>query len=134
MRSFIVAAATAVALMSGPVWALSPVTFEASPNPAVIAQRVEFTVSVAGTGPGHEQVWVTGRGLFKPTMGDLPPGTWTYECCPAETGFGPAWHYRSYLAVAPDTHRFEAQARQPGTYTNTAAFGPYRDTLLLRII
>jgi len=27
MRAFVVAAVTAVAMMSGPVWALSPVTF-----------------------------------------------------------------------------------------------------------
>jgi hypothetical protein len=130
-----VAAVTAVALISGPVWALSPVTFEASPNPAIIGGRVGFTVSVApGIPAAREQIWVTARGLAKPTLGDLPPGLWTYECCPAETGYGPAWHYRSDTLVFPGTHSFQADARQPGYYTNTAGFGAYRDSLSLRIL
>jgi hypothetical protein len=134
MRAFVVAAVTAVALISGPAWALSPITFEASPNPAIIGEQVAFTVSVQGIGTNREQIWVAARGLGKPTMGDLPPGSWSYECCPAETGFGPAWHFRSYTSVFPGTHSFEAEARQPGLYTNTAAFGPYRASLTLRIL
>ena len=134
MRAFVVAAVTAVAMISGPVWALSPVTFEASPNPAVIGQRVDFTVSVQGAGAAREQIWVAARGLSKPTLGNLPPGSWAYECCPAETGYGPAWHYRSLSTVFPGTHSFDADARQPGTFTNTAAFGPYRASLTLRVL
>ena len=123
-----------MALISGPVWALSPVTFEASPNPAIIGQRVAFTVSVQGTGAAREQIWVAARALDKPTLGDLPAGSWSYECCPAETGYGPAWHYRSFSTVFPGTHSFDAVARQPGVYSNTAAFGPYRASLSLRIL
>ena len=134
MRAFVVAAVTAVALISGPVWALSPISFDASPNPAIIGERVEFTVSVQGTGAAREQVWVTARGLARPSLGDLPPGTWAYECCPAETGYGPAWHYRSYFTVFAGTHSFAADARQPGLYTNTAEFGPYRAGLTLRVL
>ena len=76
----------------------------------------------------------TARGVSRPTLGDLPQGSWTYECCPAETGFGPAWHYRSATLVLPGTHSFDADARQPGLFTNTAAFGAYRTTLSLRIL
>ena len=134
MRAFVVAAVTAVAMISGPVWALSPLTFEASPNPAIIGERVAFTVSVQGIGGAREQIWVAAKGVTKPTLGDLPPGSWTYECCPAEAGYGPAWHYRSATIVFPGTQSFEADARQPGLYTNTAAFGGYRASLLLRIV
>jgi hypothetical protein len=134
MRAFVVAVASAVALISGPVWAISPVSFEATPNPATAGQAVKFTVSVQNATPAHEQVWVTARGLARPTLGDLPPGAWTYECCPAETGYGPAWHYRSYSTAFPGVHSFQAGARLPGTYPETAAFGPYRATITLRII
>jgi hypothetical protein len=134
MQRLLVSVVIATALLGTPARGAPPVSFQASPNPAAINQSVRFTVSVSATGRALEQIWISASGPSKPSLGDLPPGSWTYECCPAEVGSGPAWHYRSSGSASPGTHSFQAVARRSGRYPGTAAFGFDRASLVLRIL
>ena len=82
------------------------------------ANAVRHDLTVAA--PGRLDVWVSARGFAQPANGTLPPGTWSYECCPSQTAGTPAWHFRSSTVVAPGSYRFRATTRSTGTYLSTA--------------
>ncbi|HWO71217.1 MAG TPA: hypothetical protein VNP94_10760 [Actinomycetota bacterium] len=112
--------------------AKAAVTIAASPNPAVLGQRVRHTVGVGMS--GGLQVWVSATGFSQPGMGTLPPGTWTWECCPSQTAGTPAWHYRSARAVSPGTYAFGAYARTRGTFLSTASVSTAVARVWIRIV
>lgn len=93
----------------------------ASPNPALLGDRVRHTVDLGVY--GRLDVWVSATGFDKPAMGTLPSGTWSFECCPAQTAGTPAWHFRSAGTTGPGTYGFRASTRQRGSYLSTAAIG-----------
>ncbi len=115
-----------------PVRAKEAVTIVASPNPAALGQRVRHAVGVGMS--GGLQVWVSASGFSQPGMGTLPPGTWTWECCPSQTAGTPAWHYRSARPVPPGTYAFGASARARGTFLSTAAVGSAVARVWVRIV
>jgi hypothetical protein len=108
------------------------ITIAASPNPASFGERVRHTVGVGVSGGLH--VWVSATGFSQPGMGTLPPGTWTWECCPSQTAGTPAWHYRSARTVSPGTYAFGAYARARGTFLSTAAVGAAVARVWVRIV
>lgn len=121
MRRVVVAGLISLVLAA---WASGPsvavgVGLEASPNPARVGDRVVHTVRVPVS--GYLSVWVSAKGFSQPGMGNLPPGSWTWECCPSQTAGTPAWRYRSQSPVVPGTYRFGAVARTTGRYLSTAS-------------
>ena len=132
MKRSITGSLLALALIAGPARASSPVGIQALPNPVALGQRVAFTVQVAV----HEtlQVWVSAKGFAQPSMGSLPPGSWQWECCPAETAGTAAWHYRSASRVAPGSYRFPAATRNRGTYLSTARVSSGSAGVWVRIV
>lgn len=142
MRRLVLAAAAAVALIPAALApalvpsaarADGPLGLSASPNPVVGGQAVTFSVSITGTVPARLGVLVSARGFDRPTMGSLPAGSWTYTCCPAEIG-GPAWSYKSFGMPSPGVYRFRAVARAPGLHAASADLGPYRASVLIRVL
>jgi hypothetical protein len=117
MRRAAVLALATVIIAAVPAFA-KIVGISASPNPASVGDRVRHTVEVGTRAP--LEVWVSASGFERPGSGTLPAGSWTYECCPAQTAGTPAWHYRSGSIVAPGIYRFGAVARSPGTYLSSA--------------
>lgn len=114
MRKIVAAVVVAVSLVPGRAAAASDVTFDASPNPARIGDRVIHKVHTPFA--GRLKVWVSARGFKRPANGTLPPGSWSWECCPAQTMGAPAWHYRSTAPVAAGSYRFGAVGKLPGTH------------------
>jgi hypothetical protein len=142
MRRFVLAGAAALALIPAvlaPVLAPAaaradgPLSFSASPNPVGVGQTVTFSVSITGMVPARLEVLVSARGFDRPTMGTLPAGSWTYTCCPAEIG-GPAWSYKSFTTVSPGLYRFRAVAWAAGLHAAAAHLGPYRASVLIRVL
>lgn len=117
MRKLCVLAALVVGLVAIPAEA-KVVALGASPNPANLRDRVRHTIVVGAS--GRLDVWVSASGFEAPGSGTLPPGTWSYECCPGQTAGSPAWHFRSN-APALGSFRFNAVARLRGTFLSTAA-------------
>jgi hypothetical protein len=130
MHRFIAAIALALALTPG-VAVASDVTLDASPNPARVGDRVIHKVRTPVAGPLN--VWVSARGFKQPGNGTLPPGAWSWECCPTQTAGTPAWHFRSVSPVAPGAVRFGAVARMPGSYLSTATVWNIGDSVWIRI-
>jgi hypothetical protein len=120
MRKLVVPAAVLFGLVAAPVQA-KVVDLQASPNPAMLRDRVRHTVSVGAT--GKLDVWVSASGFEAPGAGTLPPGRWTFECCPSQTAGTSAWHYRSTSPVSSGTYRFTAVTRARGRFLSTAAVG-----------
>lgn len=108
------------------------VSIVASPNPTALGQRIRHTVEVGAS--GGLQVWVSASGFSQPGRGTLPPGAWTWECCPSQTAGTPAWHYRSARSVPPGTYAFGAYGRSRGTFLSTAALGPAVARVWVRIV
>jgi hypothetical protein len=90
----------------------------ASPNPAVLGDRVVHRVNVGV--PARLDVWVSAMGFDKPRPGTLPPGTWQLDCCAPPAVGSPAWHYRSTSPVRPSTYRFGASAVGRGSFAAAA--------------
>ena len=130
MRRACVALALLVALGATPASA-KVVGISASPNPARLGDRVRHTVEVGVYGP--LEVWVSASGFQSPGLGTLPGGTWSYECCPAQTAGTPAWHYRSSSFSAPGTYRFRAMSQLRGTFLSTASAGGTSAGVWIRI-
>jgi hypothetical protein len=131
VRRFIFVIALIVALSSAPSARAGQLTFDASPNPASVGQRVVHTIGVGVS--GRLDVWVSAQGFGKPRLGTLPSGSWSWRCCPSQTAGTPAWHFRSSSTVPPDTYRFGADARQRGAYLSTATVGIVSATVWIRI-
>jgi hypothetical protein len=107
------------------------VDLSASPNPAVVSDRVRHAVSVGAH--ARLDVWVSAAGFERPRLGTLPPGTWSYECCPGQVAGTDAWHYRSSSLVTPGSYRFGAIARSRGTFLSTAASSASETSVWIRI-
>jgi hypothetical protein len=135
MRKLVVSGGLSLALslfLSPVAVVASPqVRLVAAPNPAAVGQRVVHTVDLLGGGP--LQVWVSAKGFAQPGLGTLPPGSWNWECCPAEVAGTPAWHYRSAYAGA-GSYRFGAVAQVRGTYLSTAGVGASSTGVWVRVI
>ncbi|MEW6059831.1 MAG: hypothetical protein AB1551_06790 [Actinomycetota bacterium] len=131
MRKMAVIAAALLVLSAGPAGAAGPVTIQASPNPALVGQRVVHTVRTSV--PGPLDIWVSAAGFNQPGLGTLPPGSWTRECCPAETNWTAAWHYHSYRAALAGTYTFGATSRWRGLFLSTARLGGARASVWVRV-
>jgi hypothetical protein len=70
-----------------------------APNPAGLGDHVRHTVVVGG--PARIELYVSAAGFERPGAGTLPPGSWTYRCCPPQTAGTPAWYYRSNVVAPP---------------------------------
>ena len=130
MRTFVASIALAVALIPG-VARASELTLDVTPNPARLGERVIHKISTPLGGPLN--IWVSARGFKQPGDGTLPPGAWSWECCPQQTAGTPAWHYRSATPVAAGGYRFGAIARTTGVYLSTAAVYNLADSVWVRI-
>jgi hypothetical protein len=120
MRKSLVVVVVMLATLAAPAEA-KVIGLEASPNPAMLRDRVRHTVSVGAV--GRLDVWVSASGFEAPGSGTLPSGRWTLECCPSQAGGTSAWHYRSTSTVSPGSYRFNAVARTRGRFLSTAAIG-----------
>jgi len=117
MKRLCTALVLVVALGAAPAGA-KVVGISASPNPARLGDRVRHTVEV-GTS-GRLDVWVSAPGFYRPGIGTLPIGAWSYECCPGQTAGTPAWHYRSSGTAGPGLYGFGAATRARGSFLSTA--------------
>ena len=113
------------------VAATAIVSITASPNPAVLGDKVAHVVRVGTVAP--LDVWVSATGFDQPRMGTLPPGQWRLECCFSMTENSRAWHYRSGGPVVPGSYHFRAPTRARGTYTSTAVVASSSDAVSIRI-
>jgi hypothetical protein len=112
------AAAVAVALiLLGGVAAAKTLSITASPNPARVGDRVRHEIVTPVV--GRLDVWVSATGFDRPSLGRLPNGAWSFECCPPQTAGTAAWHYRSSSFVPAGQYRFPAIARTRGTFLST---------------
>ena len=130
MRKSLVVGALLVGLVAAPARA-KVVGIDASPNPAVVGDRVRHTVEVGAV--ARLDVWVSAVGFQGPGSGTLPPGTWSLECCPSQTLGTSAWHYRSLGVVVPGSYRFNAVARARGTFLSTAMVAGSTASVTIRI-
>jgi len=136
MRRFIVVVGLLACLVplagAAPALGKGAVEVSASPNPVVVGQRVAHTVTVAVS--ARLDVWVSAAGFAQPGFGSLPPGTWSQECCPAQTAGTAAWRYRSTGPVVPGSYRFGADARRTGSYLSTASVGFATSSTWIRVV
>lgn len=132
MRTRVLAALLALAsLMPARATAATIVDISASPNPAIVGQKVVHAVKVGLAAP--LDVWVSAKGFKQPRLGTLPAGQWRLECCPSATDGSYAWHYRSPGPVQPSTYRFGAVTRSRGTFASTAVVLSNGDVVWVRI-
>ena len=108
------------------------VDLTASPNPASLGDHVRHTVSIGG--PTRIELFVSAAGFERPGTGTLPPGAWTYRCCPSQTAGTPAWYYRSDVVAPPGSYGFRAFTRTRGTFLSTAVTAMGSDGVWVRII
>ena len=108
------------------------VELTASPNPAGVGDRVRHTVSIVG--PTRIELFVSAAGFERPGTGTLPPGSWTYRCCPAQTAGTPAWFYRSTVVVPRGSYRFGAVSRARGSFLSTVFTTIGQDGVWVRIV
>ena len=132
MLKTILALTVAFALLPRPAEAAGQVTIQASPNPAYLGTRVVHTVALSTY--GYLNVWVSAKGFDQPGIGSLPPGSWRWECCPAETAGTAAWHYRSSTVARPGIFRFGAMTRSRGAFLSTARVGVSSSTVWVRVL
>jgi hypothetical protein len=108
---------TVALVLSAGVAAAKTLSISASPNPARVGDRVRHEVVTAVV--ARLDVWVSATGFDRPSLGRLPNGTWSFECCPPQTAGTAAWHYRSSSFVPPGQYRFPSIARARGTFLST---------------
>lgn len=130
MRRFMIVLATC-ALLSSAVAQAKVVSISATPNPAALGDRVRHSLDVGAY--GRLEIWVSAAGFQQPGTGTLPPGAWSYECCPGQTAGTPAWHYRSSTTASPGSYRFGAVARSRGTFLSTAFVSGGSDEVWIRV-
>ena len=118
MKRWCVVVILLAGILATPAAGKEIVAIDASPNPASVGVRVRHSVEV-GARAGLD-VWISASGFRAPGAGSLPPGTWTLECCPAQTSWTRAWHFRSSTLATPGTYRFPAFASAPGRFLSTA--------------
>jgi hypothetical protein len=131
MRKLMIVAAALLTLSAGPAQAAGPVSIQVSPNPVPLGQRTFHTIQVRF--PGPLDVWVSAVGFDQPGLGTLPPGTWTRECCSAETNRTSAWHYRSVRDVPVGTYHFGTKSRSRGLFLSTARLGGVKASIWVRV-
>jgi hypothetical protein len=132
MRKSVVLVALTLALVQAPAKAGGAVQIAASPNPVGVGQRVVHTVTTSVF--GRLEVWVSAKGFAQPGIGTLPPGSWSFECCPSQTVGTPAWHYRSTNPWPVGSFRFGAGAIRTGSYLSTAAVGVAFGSIWVRVV
>jgi hypothetical protein len=108
------------------------VDLTASPNPATVGTQVRHTVGLGS--PARLDLYVSAAGFDRPGTGTLPPGSWTYRCCPAQTAGTPAWFYRSTYVVPVGSYRFGAVAHARGSFLSTATAGGGSAGVWIRIV
>jgi hypothetical protein len=122
MKRFLIAAVCVASILGGASVAEAKIVdLSVSPNPATLGDRVRHDVSIGAYAP--LDVWVSAAGFEQPGLGTLPPGGWSYVCCPSQTAGTPAWHFRSFSAAVPGAYRFGAVSRARGTWLATAVVG-----------
>jgi len=131
MRRCIAIVALVGAVAGGGVASAKVLALTASPNPAVVGDRVRHDLSVEAY--ARLDVWVSAAGFRQPGAGTLPAGTWAYECCPAQTAGAPAWHYRSASSIPPGAYRFGAVARAPGSFLSSASSAGTTASIWIRV-
>ncbi|MGZ8599589.1 MAG: hypothetical protein ACXWX6_05185 [Actinomycetota bacterium] len=119
MKRWCVVVVLRAGLVATPAAARKLVGIDATPNPASVRDRVRHAVVVGAV--ARLEIWVSASGFQAPGSGTLPAGTWSLECCPAQTSWTRAWPNRSSGPVGPGTYRFPAVARQGGRFLSTAA-------------
>lgn len=130
MKRSLLVLALATAFVVAPAQA-KVVELTASPNPAGLGDHVRHTLSVGG--PARVELFVSAAGFERPGTGTLPPGAWSYRCCPPQTAGTPAWYYRSNAIAPPGSYRFGAYARARGTFLSTAVTAMGSDGVWVRI-
>ena len=130
MKRTLLALALAVTFVAAPAHA-KLVEIAASPNPVGLGDHVRHTVSIGG--PARIEVYVSVTGFERPGNGTLPPGSWTYRCCPPQTAGTPAWHYRSNAISPPGAYRFGTYARARGSFRSTVVTPLGTDSVSIRI-
>lgn len=131
MRTMLVWLVAVVVVLVGAPASAKLVDVTASPNPATVGSTVRHTVTLGS--PARLDLYVSATGFERPGSGSLPPGTWTYRCCPGQTAGTPAWFYRSSSVVGQGTYRFAALARRRGSFLSTATTGWASDGVWIRI-
>lgn len=131
MKRSLLALVLATVFVAAPAHA-KLVELTASPNPAGVGDRVRHTLSIVG--PARIEVYVSAAGFERPGSGTLPPGTWAYRCCPAQTAGTPAWLFRSNAVAPPGSYRFGAVARARGAFLSTVVTTLGQDGVWLRIV
>jgi hypothetical protein len=116
MKRSLLVFALATALIAAPAHA-KLVELTASPNPARLGDHVRHTVSLGA--PSRIELFVSAAGFERPGTGTLPPGSWSYRCCPPQTAGTPAWTYRSNVVAPPGSYRFGVSARARGSFLST---------------
>lgn len=116
MKRSLLALALATLFVAAPAQA-KLVEIAASPNPASLGDHVRHTVSIGA--PSRIELFVSAAGFERPGTGTLPPGSWVYRCCPAQTAGTPAWTFRSNAIAAPGSYRFGTVARARGQFLST---------------
>ena len=130
MKRSLLAVAAALVVVAGPAQA-KLVDLTASPNPANVGNQVRHTVSIGA--PTRLELYVSAAGFERPGTETLPAGSWTYRCCPAQTGGTPAWYHRAKAGVVPGSYRFGAATRTRGQFPSTAITTVGSDTVWVRI-
>src|SRR5262245_19583988 len=130
MKRSLIALALAAVFVAAPAKA-KLVELTASPNPARLGDQVRHTVSIGG--PTRLELYVSAAMFERPGGGTLPPGTWTYRCCPPQTAGTPAWYYRSNVISPPGSYRFGASARARGSFVSTVVTTLGPDSVRVRI-
>lgn len=128
-RSLLVLACAAV-LVAAPAHA-KLVELAASPNPSVLGGHVRHTLSIGR--PSRIELFVSAAGFERPGTGALPPGPWSYRCCPPQTAGTPAWYYRSNVVAQRGSYRFGTFARARGTFLSTVVTVMGPDGVWVRI-
>lgn len=118
MKRSLLVIALATVFVAAPAQA-KLVALTASPNPAGLGVHVRHTLSMGG--PSRIELFISAVGFERPGTGTLPPGSWAYRCCPAQTAGTPAWYYRSTVVAPAGTYGFRALARSRGTFLSTAS-------------
>ena len=131
MKRSLLALALAAAFVADPAHA-KLVEIVASPNPAGLGDHVRHIVSFGG--PSRIEVYLSAAGFERPGTGTLPPGSWTYRCCPPQTAGTPAWYYRSNAIAPPGSYRFGAYPRRRGTFLSTVVTSMGPDNVWVRIL
>jgi hypothetical protein len=131
MKRSLLALALATVFVAAPAHA-KLVDLTASSNPAGLGDRVRHTVSLVGS--ARIELYVSAAGFERPGTGTLPPGSWAYRCCPAQTAGTPAWVYRSTVVAPPGSYRFGAFARARGSFLSTVVTLLGQDGVWVRIV